>query len=59
VSEVSVAVTDGTVVLEGTVPQRQMKYRIEDLSAACSGVKDVDNRIRVARMEVSPPGAIG
>ena len=57
VSEVTVAVTDGMVVLEGTVPQRQMRYRIEDLSAACRGVKDVDNRIRVASMQAPPPGA--
>ena len=51
VSEVTVEVTEGTVILAGTVPQRPMKHRIEDLSAACSGVKDVDNRIRVAPME--------
>lgn len=47
-SEVTVAVTDGKVVLEGTVPQRRMKHAIEDLADACLGVRDIDNRIRLA-----------
>jgi osmotically-inducible protein OsmY len=49
VSEVTVEVNDGTVHLEGTVRHRQMKHHIEDISAACLGVKDVENRIRVNR----------
>lgn len=52
-SEVTVEVTNGTVVLEGTVPQRRMKHAIEDLADACLGVQDIDNRIRVA---ASPAG---
>jgi hypothetical protein len=51
VSEVSVDVHDGTVKLEGTVPHRQMKHRIEDIAADCAGVNDVENRIRVARTD--------
>lgn len=47
-SEVTVEVTNGTVVLEGTVPQRRMKHAIEDFADACLGVQDIDNRIRVA-----------
>jgi Flp pilus assembly secretin CpaC len=47
--EVSVAVKEGKVTLEGSVPERSMKHRIEDIAEQCSGVKDVDNRIRIAR----------
>lgn len=46
-SEVTVNVSSGKVTLEGTVPDRYMKYYIEDLSEACPGVQDVENRIRV------------
>jgi len=49
VGEVSVDVHDAVVTLEGTVPYRQMKHAIEDIVASCRGVRDVDNRIRVAR----------
>lgn len=47
VSEVSVAVQDGEVSLDGTVPERRMKYEIEDVAAGCWGVRDVHNRIHV------------
>lgn len=47
VSEVSVHVNDGRVMLEGEVPERYMKHRVEDIVDACWGVKDVENRIRV------------
>lgn len=47
VSDVSVNVSDGHVTLEGTVPERYMKYRIEDTADNCWGVKDVENHIRV------------
>lgn len=48
VSDVSVSVADGRVVLEGTVPNRRIKHDVEDCTVECAGVKDVDNRIRVA-----------
>ncbi|PTX06759.1 BON domain-containing protein [Achromobacter mucicolens] len=48
VSDVSVSVTDGRVVLEGTVPDRRIKHHVEDCTVECAGVNDVDNRIRVA-----------
>jgi CBS domain-containing protein len=48
-SDVTVEVRDGDVVLAGTVPDRVMKYRIEDIVDGCSGVRDVDNRLRVSR----------
>ena len=48
-SEVSVNVVGGKVTLEGTVPSRYMKHYIEDLTDACPGVQDIDNRIRVTQ----------
>lgn len=48
-SEVALRVQNGTVQLAGTVPERWMKYTIEDLARDCHGVQDVDNRIRVPR----------
>ena len=48
-ADVSVAVREGRVVLEGTVPERRMRYVIEDIAAACLHANDVENRIGVAR----------
>jgi hypothetical protein len=48
-SDVSVEVREGCVVLEGTVPQRSMRYEIEDIAATTLGVTDVENHIRVPR----------
>lgn len=56
-SDVTVEVHDGNVALTGTVPDRGMKYRIEDIVDGCSGVRDVDNRLRVSR--ASPGGFLG
>jgi len=49
VSDVSVQVQGGKVLLEGTVPERRMKHGIEDIVDACPGVQDIDNRIKVRR----------
>src|SRR5690606_37266617 len=49
VSDVYVAVSDGTVLLEGTVGNRYVKHEIENYADDCPGVHDVDNRIRVLR----------
>ncbi|WP_457097442.1 BON domain-containing protein [Lysobacter sp. P5_B9] len=46
-SEIMVRVADGKVTLEGHVDQRWMKHRAEDIADACTGVKEVDNRIQV------------
>lgn len=46
--DIEVRCESGCVVLEGRVPTRWMKHRAEDIADAVSGVKDVDNRIRVA-----------
>lgn len=48
-TNINISVSNGEVALEGTVEQRWMKHRIEDLADRCSGVKDVENRIRVKR----------
>jgi hypothetical protein len=48
-SDVSVAVRESEVTLEGSVPERCMRYLIEDLAAGHPAVRDVDNRIKVRR----------
>lgn len=52
-TNINVSVSNGEVTLEGTVEQRWMKHRIEDLAERCSGVKDVENKIRVKRTDDS------
>ena len=59
VSEVTVEARNGTVTLEGTVPDRRMKHRIEDLCEQCIGVQDVENRIRVVREQRSMGSRFG
>jgi len=49
VRDVSVEVSEGRVILEGTVIDRYAKHEIEDHAAECMGVSEVDNRIRVRR----------
>lgn len=51
VSDVSVSVQQGTVTLSGSVADRGLKHRIEDIADDSPGVRDVDNRLRVARDE--------
>lgn len=46
-SEVTVAVREGAVTLDGSVPERYMRYLIEDLAAGHPAVGDVENRIKV------------
>ena len=52
--EIEVRVSEGVVTLSGTVADRAMKHRAEDLAERCTGVRDVDNRIRVAREDGRP-----
>ena len=49
VSDVSVRVSEGRVLLEGTVDDRRIKHAIENCADDCAGVQDVENRIRVVR----------
>ena len=50
-SEVEVLVESGRVKLEGTVPERYMKYEIENIAATTLGVEDVENNISVPRQQ--------
>ena len=52
---ITIAVRDGTVTLEGTVPARWMRYAVENVAATVWGVEDIDNRVRVARDNDLPP----
>jgi osmotically-inducible protein OsmY len=53
-SDIDVHVQDGEVTLTGTVSDRRTKRRAEDDAAACSGVRDVHNRLTIA--ERGDPG---
>ena len=46
-TDVTVRCVNGVITLEGTVAERWMKHRAEDLADASSGVKQVDNRLQV------------
>jgi osmotically-inducible protein OsmY len=46
-SQVKVAVLEGKVTLEGTVPDPAMQQAIEDLVDVCPGVQDIENKISV------------
>src|SRR5690606_10084193 len=53
---IEVRCEQGCVVLEGKVPTRWMKHRAEDIADAVSGIKDLDNRIRVSAEEPASHG---
>jgi hypothetical protein len=46
--DVTIEVSDGVVTLSGTVRERWMKHRAEDLVDSCRHVQDIHNNIRVA-----------
>ena len=46
---IEVQVTGGVVTLSGDVPKRYMKHLAEDTVAEASGVRDVENTLRVAK----------
>jgi hypothetical protein len=48
-TEIEVAVTSGEVILSGTVDSRQAKRIAEDIAESISGVKEVQNQIRVVQ----------
>ncbi|UIF90759.1 BON domain-containing protein [Cupriavidus sp. UYPR2.512] len=52
-SDVEVRVEQGVVTLEGSVPTRQQKYRIEDIADDVFAVKDLVNHLRVPRTSAS------
>ena len=47
------------VMLAGSVPDRHMKRELEDCVEAISGVRDVQNRIRVGGSPAASPAAAG
>lgn len=47
--QISVAVSNGDVTLDGTVPSREQKRRAEDCIDDLSGVKNVQNNLRVQK----------
>jgi hypothetical protein len=49
-SNLEVKVVDGEVILTGTVSNRREKRLAEDIAESVSGVKNVQNQIRVSRM---------
>lgn len=49
VRDVEVSVESGVVTLEGSVPSRLQKYRVEDIVDDVFGVRDLCNRLRVSR----------
>jgi len=50
-SEIEVEVNGSEVILSGTVLSREAKRHAEDLAESISGVRNVENRIRVGRIE--------
>lgn len=48
-TEVEVEVREGEVTLSGTVADRSAKRRAEDLAESISGVKHLENRLRINR----------
>lgn len=47
-SGLSVEVNNGVATLNGTVSERWMKHRAEDIADGCTGVRDVRNMIQVS-----------
>jgi len=54
-TNISLEVQNGEVTLKGTVPDRETKRRAEDIAESCSGVKEVQNQLRVKREGVTEP----
>jgi hypothetical protein len=49
--DIDIEVKNREVTLSGTVPERYMKHRAEDIADSCRGVRDVHNHIRVQRRD--------
>ena len=48
-TEIDIVVVSGEVTLQGTVPDRHGKRLAEDLTEQVSGVREVNNQIRVTQ----------
>ena len=56
-SDVEVKVNDGTVTLSGSVQSREEKRHAEDCVESVTGVRDVNNHLRVSSGVIGSPGA--
>jgi osmotically-inducible protein OsmY len=54
-SDVTVEAKDGLIILEGTVPERWMRYAVDDVAESVMGAKEVQNRVRVQHANVENP----
>lgn len=48
-SDLEIQVQDGVVTMSGSISDRDMKRRAEDIAESVNGVRDVQNQIRVER----------
>ncbi len=48
-SDITVTVREAEVILEGTVTDRHIKHRAEEIAESVSGVRDVTNRLRARK----------
>jgi osmotically-inducible protein OsmY len=55
-SDIEITVSNAEVTITGTVKERSEKRRAEDLAEAVSGVKHVENRLRVGKQQESKIG---
>jgi osmotically-inducible protein OsmY len=56
-SDVEVTVTEGEVILQGSVDTPAQRRRAEDLAWSVDGFRDVQNRLRVRAGELERPAA--
>lgn len=56
-SDIEVTVNGGEVTLDGTVDSRMAKRHAEDLAESCSGVKHVQNNLRVKDRQAGSGGS--
>jgi hypothetical protein len=52
-SELEVSVSGGEVTLTGTVPERRMKYMVEQIVDRVSGVNEIHNQLRVKSADMA------
>ena len=52
-TNITVEVQNGEVTLKGSVSDREAKRRAEDLAESCSGVREVQNQLRIKREDQS------
>ncbi|MFO0832321.1 MAG: BON domain-containing protein [Phycisphaerales bacterium] len=55
-SELDIAVASGVVTLSGSVNDRRNRYHLEHLASTVSGVKDVENNVRVSQDSTQATG---